>query len=287
MEQRLYTELRTLYTTSREDSFDIRIRMRMRDLVDPKALRYAVDTTIKRYPYFCVELQKRDGEYVFAQNNRPVVVANSSHGVELNSEDSNYHMISFSWWDNWIMLDVFHGMTDGTGAYEVIRTLLYYYCSKRYGIALSEEGIRLAGDQIPAAEWADPVVDRTDLPVPPGNEIPKALNLIDSAGLQDDKTHTVYSDAIREDEFMRFTTKNNGSPATMVSLLFSRAIARLYPNPENTIKVSLCVDQRNALHAPLAHQSLVGAAFLEYGEEMRSLSINELELSNIRLPWTK
>ena len=275
MEQRLYTELRMLYSTSREDSFDIRIRMRMRDLIDPKALRYAVDTTIKRYPYFCVELQKRDGEYVFAQNNRPVVVANSSHGVELNSKDSNYHMIAFSWWDNWIMLDVFHGMTDGTGTYEVIRTLLYYYCSKCYGIALSEEGIRLVGDQIPAAEWADPVVDRTDLPVPPRNEMPKVLNLIDSAGLQDDKKHTVYSVAICEDEFMRFTTKNNGSPATMVSLLFSRAIARLYPNPENTINVSLCVDQRKALHAPLAHHCLVGAAFLEYGEKMRNLPIDE------------
>ena len=34
----------------------------MRDLIDPEVLRHAVDTTMKRYPYFCVELQKKDGE---------------------------------------------------------------------------------------------------------------------------------------------------------------------------------------------------------------------------------
>jgi len=33
----------------------------------------------------------------------------------------------------------------GTGAYEIIRTLLYYYCSERYGLKLKEEGIRLVG----------------------------------------------------------------------------------------------------------------------------------------------
>ena len=275
MEQKLFTELRWVYTTTQEDPCALRIRVRMRDLVDPGVLRDAVDTTMGRYPYLCVELQTKDGQYCFVQNHRPVVVVNSPHGVELNSKDSNFHMIAFSWWEDWIMLDAFHGMTDGAGAYEVIRTLLHYYCSKRYRVALSEEGIRLLGDEIPVEEWADPVANRTDLPVPSRNQMPTALGLISSAGLQGDTRHTVYSVAISEDEFMRFTTKNNGSPATMVSLLFSRAVNRLYPNSENVIRVSLCVNQRDALHAPLAHQSLVGAAFLEYGEQMRDLPINE------------
>ncbi len=273
--QKLFTELRWIYTTTKEYPCAIRIRIRMRDLVDPDVFRNAVDTTMGRYPYFCVELQKTDGQYCFVQNHRPVVITNSPHGVELNSKDSNYHMIAFSWWDNWIMLEVFHGMTDGAGAYEVIGTLLHYYCSERYNIALSEEGVRLLGDDIPAEEWADPMANRTDLPVPSRNQMPTALGLISSAGLQSDTRHTVYSVAISEAEFMRFTTKNNGSPATMVSLLFSRAINKLYPDSKDVIRVSLCVNQRDALHAPLAHQSLVGGAFLEYGEQMRDLPLNE------------
>ena len=54
------------------------------------------------------------------------VITDSLSGVELNSAESNFHMISFSWQDNWVVMDVFHALTDGTGAYEVVRTFLYY-----------------------------------------------------------------------------------------------------------------------------------------------------------------
>ena len=90
MEQKLFSELRSLYVTTKERPNEIRIRIRMRDLIAPDALRHAVDTTMERYPYFCVELQKKDGQYIFAENHRPVVITNSLHGVALNSEASNY-----------------------------------------------------------------------------------------------------------------------------------------------------------------------------------------------------
>lgn len=270
MEQKLFTELRPLYVTTNKSPNEIRIKIRMCDLIDPQILRHAVDMTMQRYPYFCVELKKKDGQYVFVENHRPVVVIHSLHGVALNSEDSNFHMIAFCWQNNWIILDVFHGLTDGTGAYEVVRTFLYYYCSERYDIRLKDEGIRLVGDEISPEEWKDPVADRTDLPNPKRNELMSdALNLITSAGLEEDHRHTVYSIVISESEFMRFNLDNDGSPGTMVSLLLSRAIAKLYPDARDIIRITLCVNQRNALHAPLAHQSLVGGVFLEYKEEIR------------------
>ena len=270
MEQKLFTELRPLYVTSRERPSEIRIRIRMRDMIDPEILRHAVNITMERYPYFCVELKKKDGQYIFAENHRPVVITNSLHGVSLNSEDSNYHMIAFCWKDNWIILDVFHGMTDGTGAYEVVRTLLYYYCSERYNVRLNDDGIRLAGNAISEEEWTDPVVNRTDLPIPPRTELSDAFSLSACAGLEKDDRHTVFSIAISESEFMRFNLDNDGSPGTMVSLLLSRAIAKLFPKAENVIRIALCVNQRKALHAPLAHQSLVGGVMLEYKEKMRN-----------------
>ena len=276
MEQKLFTELRPLYVTSKERPNEIRIRIRMRDLIEPDILRRSVDTTMERYPYFCVKLKKKEGQYIFAENHRPVVITHSLHGVDLNSEESNYHMIAFCWQDNWIILDVFHGMTDGAGAYEVIRTLLYYYCSERYGIQLKGEGIRLAGDEIPMEEWIDPVVSKTDFPAPRRNEqMSDALNLITSAGLHEDKQHTVYSIAVSENEFMKFNLDHDGSPGTMVSLLLSRAIAKMYPDAEEPVRITLCVNQRNALHAPLAHQSLVGGAFLEYKDQMRDWPLSK------------
>ena len=160
MEQKLFTEIRSLYMSSKEHPHSIRIRIRMRDLIDPEVLRSAVDTTMRRYPYFCVELERRDGDFCFVENHRPIVVTNSLAGTELNSGDSNYHMIAFHWKDNWIIMDLYHGMTDGVGAYEVLRTLLYYYCSERYHVTLDDEKIRLVGDEILEEEWPNPVVGR-------------------------------------------------------------------------------------------------------------------------------
>ncbi len=144
-----------------------------------------------------------------------------------------------------------------------------YYCSERYHVELNDEGIRLVGDEIPEEEWADPVANRLDLPTPSRSDMPAALNLIDAAGLEDDRQNTVYSIAVSESEFMRFTLDNDGSPGTMISLLLSRAVAKLFPDAEGAIRIALCVNQRKALHVPLAHQSLVGGVMLEYKDGMR------------------
>ena len=74
MEEKLFSEIRSLYVSDKKKPVDIRIRIRMRDLIDPEALHHAVETTMKRYPYFCVELQKKDGEYVFAENDQIVAI---------------------------------------------------------------------------------------------------------------------------------------------------------------------------------------------------------------------
>ena len=55
----------------------------------------------------------------------------------------------------------------------------------------------------------------------------------------------------------------------MVALLLSRAIAKLFPEAEDAIRIALCVNQRKALGTPLAHQSLVGGVMLEYKDGMR------------------
>ena len=271
----LFTELRPLYSTSRERPYVIRIKIRMRDLIEQEVLRHAVDITMQRYPYFCVELQKNE-QYSFIENHRPIIITNSLKGVELNSEASNYHMIAFAWKDNWIILDIFHGMTDGTGAYEIIKTLLYYYCSERYNIHFhSRDGIRLLGDFIPKEEWIDPVIKSTNLPEPRQLDVSKALNLMKTAGLTESPSGIVYSVGISESEFMKFNVENGGTPGTMVSLFLSRAIAKLFPDNKAPIRITLCVNQRKALNAPLAHHNLVGGVMLEYEEKMRSWAITK------------
>jgi len=80
MKQRLFTEILPLYKSKNNNPYAIRIRMRMLDTVDYAALKDAVDTTMKRYPYFCVRLREECGELVFEDNPSPVVLSDSMHG---------------------------------------------------------------------------------------------------------------------------------------------------------------------------------------------------------------
>lgn len=267
--------VQTLYSTKKDNPHAIRMLMRMSGPIGRSALRRAVDLTMQRYPYFCVELRKKDGLYVYAENHRPVVISDTLRGTELNSESSNYHLIAFSAEGEWLALDVFHGLTDGIGAYEIIRTLLYYYCSARYDVTLSREGIRLAGDDISSEEWDDPFETISGVPAAPQANIKPALDLTGYAGLRNDRKATVFSIAISEAEFISFNKKYTGSPGTMTALLLSRAVSKIYQEADAPIRNVLCVNQRKAFRAPLAHQSLVGFSILEYNDELRDLPIEQ------------
>lgn len=274
MQQKLFTEILPIYKSKKNNPYSIRIKMKMLGTIDYEILRGAVDKTMKRYPYFCVKLQQEGNDFIFAENHNPVVITNSPRGVDLNSAASNYYMILFSYYDDWIILDIFHGLTDGAGVYEVVRTLLYYYCAARYNVKISAEGIRTLDDKISDEEWNCPVMKILEnLPAPKHYEISKAIRPAESAALPVEEINTAYSIIIPESEFMQFNKKNGASPATMAALLLSRAIYKLFPNNQNAIRVIIAVNQRKALNALLAHQSLVGGVVLEYGEKIRSQSL--------------
>lgn len=275
MKQELFSEYRALYGLNWGHVNIIRIRIRMRDLIDPVVLRHAVNITMKRYPYYCGKLQKNEeGKIFFVENPLPIVISHSYSGVKLNTSESNDHIVSFSYVDNWLAMDIPHIFTDGIGAYEVIRTLLYYYVNERYDVQLPKEEIWLYGDAISAEEWEDPLLLKNNLPAPVRTEMLPALNLLKAGGLEDDFSPTVYNVAVSEKEFMRFNIHNDGSPATMVSLLLSRALAKLFPDSDDIIRVMMTVNMRKALNTPRAHQSLVGGINLEYKKQMKHWSLD-------------
>ena len=81
----------------------------------------------------------------------------------------------------------------------------------------------------------------------------------------------VYNMRIPEDAFMRFNISNDGSPATIVALLLARAIDALHPDAPLPPVIAMCVNQRKALRAPLAHQSLVGDVRLPFTDRVKAL----------------
>ena len=64
-----------LYQDEKYFSHVVRIHVRMKDEVDINVLDKAVNTAIKRYPYFAVKVTvDEDGGYVLVPNDKKIVV---------------------------------------------------------------------------------------------------------------------------------------------------------------------------------------------------------------------
>ncbi len=138
------------------------------------------------------------------KDKRPVAVVHSSRGVELSSEDSNFHLLSFSWYEDRIMLFASHALTDGTGLYELLKTVLYYYCVDRYHTDLFVPGIRKISDEIPMEEWENPALAIKEIELKNNGELLTGLNITEEAGLSYEKEKTLYHIAVAESQLMSF-----------------------------------------------------------------------------------
>ena len=156
MRRKLSTQMRTVYETTVLNPHTFRVTVKTKDMVEQSVLEEAVAKTMKRYPYFAMQIDKGENEIFFADNPRPMIVLHRDDPPVLGSEEVNGHLLNISWWKNKIHIDVYHALTDGGGIYPMIKTLLYYYCSSYYEMDLSTDGSRLSDDPVDPKE-APPV----------------------------------------------------------------------------------------------------------------------------------
>ena len=276
MKRYLYSELRTFYETTDAEPNTFRQTIKLRDLVDGAILRQAVDKTMQRYPYFRVRLRMDGGRPYFENNPAPVPVIHTNDRTVLGSTETSGHLMCFCYWKNRLHIDAYHGLTDGGGVAPLIKTLMYYYCTAFYETELSSEGVRLSGDAVAKEEWEDPVlkprepeklglVQKWDKP---------AFQLADGGIANITRDGIVINMRIPEKTFMKFNISNDGSPATIVALLIARTVEALHPDAKLPTVIAMCVNQRKALRAPLAHQSLVGDVRLPFTDKMKEMSFS-------------
>lgn len=277
MERKLYSELRTIYETTAADPHTFRLTIKLKDLVDGAVLRRAVDAAMERYPYFRVRLAERDGELLFADNPAPVPVLETKHRITLGGAQAAGHLLAFCWWKNRLYIDAYHGLTDGGGIAPLVKTLLYYYCSFYYETPLPAEGVRLRDGAAAPEEWADPAL--SPLPEGPRGLVSKwsepAFQLTEGGRIRLIPEGVVYNLRVPEAAFMGFNLSHDGSPASIVALLLARTVAALHPEAARPPVIAMCVNQRRALRAPLAHQSLVGDVRLPYTARLGALPFPE------------
>ena len=260
-----------LYATS-HGSYTIRFHLRLDCSIDGQKMRVALDKTAQRYPYLCVSLKRNGREYYYEANNDPVSLFHTSDAVTLGAPETNGHVWAVCYQDDNLYIDFFHGRSDGTGAYSLIATLLYYYFDEQ-GIP----GIRTLDTPVSEAETHDPVDDlplvdlsKLDLPTPP-----KALSLMEASGLEHvDGKGLILKLMIPEEPFMRFTQSHDGTPGVLLSVLVARAIERIHPRHEEPLVSNYIVNARPMLKANESFHNCTSRVVFHYDDRIRQLPLD-------------
>ena len=252
--------------------YTVRLTVRVRDDVDGSVLQEALTKTQSRYPYFSVRMLRGEDEFYYEDNPSPVVLHHTDERISLNSEGSNYHVWSVCYNGDRIHLDFYHGIADGTGMYMVLSTLLYYYCNKRYGLS-DHSGIRTLEDPIRPEETTDPydLLPKLDLSALKIPEMPPVFTLIEDGGLTPSGSTLVWDIEVPEGDFVRFSSANDASPGTMVSILLARAIDAVFPDRIKALMNGYVINGRPMLGANQSHHNCVTTVMFPYTDRVKAL----------------
>lgn len=265
------------YSLSKKLSNTYRINIQMQAPIDGDILKKAVHSTMQRYPYLLLKRKNTFRETLLVYNPEPIVVRPGTKPVRLGSDESNGHLLAFTYKDDTIYLCGFHGLLDGNGLYPVIKTLLYYYCKEAFDQNLpADNATRLIGDTISKEEYTDPFPAKAPKDCKALVKRPlfqKAFHLKDDKRVHSGKKTTTRI-SVDEKTLMQFCRINDGSPAVLISVVLSRAIAKLNPDAKHPIIAGIALNLRPAFHAPLAHHSLTDILPLEFTKKLQSLSFD-------------
>ena len=107
-----------------------RLSFEMVNEVDPLVLQKALELTIQRFPMLKVKLKKGLFWFYFEDNeNTPIIEPESPNVCRMfvNHKENNGYKFRLSYFDKRIALETFHSLTDGTGALEFLKSIVYTY----------------------------------------------------------------------------------------------------------------------------------------------------------------
>ena len=118
-----------LYECGKFITFNIRLKLVMRDEVNPTALNTAAQKAFKRFPYYAKEIRiNKAGCIDLIKNDRPLAVTPTQEGHPiLGGPEANYHLCSIDYQGDTIYFNMYHGLCGGCGVMFWIKSTLYHY----------------------------------------------------------------------------------------------------------------------------------------------------------------
>lgn len=148
----LYPMLQTLTFQSL-----FRVGVTLTEPVRPEVLTEAVKDALSRYPGFRVTLRTGFFRYFFDYNPDLPVVSPDTGALfrKIDFRKNNRYLFRLTYFDKRISMDFWHCLTDGSGAMEFLKTVVFAYLTRIHG-ALPEDGtVRLPYDKPKEEEYED------------------------------------------------------------------------------------------------------------------------------------
>lgn len=143
--------------TNTKNSSVYRVSAVLKEKVDRAFLQKAVEHIYNRFPAMFVRLRKGVFWNYFDSNvNKFIIEEETDYPCSnINPKHNNGYMVKVLYYNRKISVEVFHSLTDGSGALEFLKTLVYYYLVFS-GHNIDDEGIVVTTDSpVSAADLED------------------------------------------------------------------------------------------------------------------------------------
>lgn len=128
-------------TSQGSDTRVFRFSCTLKEMVDGTLLQQALDETIGRFPSFSVVMRKGFFWYYLEQRDFPLLVEqeNAAPCARLYENGRKEPLLRVSYYRERINLEIYHALTDGTGALQFLKTLVCYYLRYAHPDVLGED----------------------------------------------------------------------------------------------------------------------------------------------------
>lgn len=277
------------YGTDEASHYVFRHAVRLKENVSRECLEKAVQISMKRYPYYSIEVKVKDddGNYSIEHNDRPVVVAESTDFVKLLSKEANYHMHVICYKGHNIFFDVHKAFAEPVMYMKFVKTVIYYYLIEKYHCDLNTVGIRLADSRLHVGECEDPLNDLE--PEPEVIEEPVDTEKSENEeyeGVEEEqefimkfsdfgyeKKKTLYRIEMDEKAFVQYSKQRDGSPASVLSSFLFKAISNVHPDLDREIVCGMYHNARHATDNLKTHSNISRVLTIPYSSKLKDKDV--------------
>ena len=128
-------------STGKKYSTVFRISALLKEKIDPKILKQALNITLDRYKIFKVKMKAGFFWYYLEENNKePIIEEEKDYPCKyIDPKRNNDYLFKVTYFDRKINIDIFHALTDGGSGIVFFREMIYLYLEIKYPNAFDKD----------------------------------------------------------------------------------------------------------------------------------------------------